>query len=172
VRFRFRIAFVIVTALQNNRTLKKLELQRYLYPTSQLTDDEGKQMAALLKKNYGLESLPDINLEKQARDLGAKLRLNRAGRRYIIEDGSSISKGVEVLIRVINDINCVFLHMLENPRLCDRGAAEVASDSTVRSRDARLRVHDTTTTGSCAGEVRPSLGKQYYVLVLAKCSTG
>jgi hypothetical protein len=58
------------------------------------------------------------------------LRLNEAGRRYLIEDRSSISKGVKVLIAVSEEINCVFLHLLENPRLCDRSAVEVAtSDS-------------------------------------------
>jgi hypothetical protein len=45
--------------------------------------------------------------------LRAILRLNEAGRRYLIQDGSSISKGVEVLSRVNIDINCVFLHLLE-----------------------------------------------------------
>jgi hypothetical protein len=32
------------------------------------------------------------------------------------------------LSAVSNEINCVFLHLLENPRLCDRKALEVASD--------------------------------------------
>jgi hypothetical protein len=59
--------------------------------------------------------------------VGAILRLNEVGRRYLIEDGSSISKGVEVLSSVNDDINCVFLHLLENPRLCDRRAVEMVS---------------------------------------------
>jgi hypothetical protein len=62
-----------------------------------------------------------------AGDVGAILRLNAAGRRYLIEDGSSISKGVDVLSRVNNDINCLLLHLLENPRLCDRSAVEIMS---------------------------------------------
>jgi hypothetical protein len=94
-----------------------------------LTDDEDKQMASLLKKSYALESLPDINLEKRLRNVGAILRLNEAGRRYLIEDGASISKGVEVLSRVNNEMNCVFLHLLENPRQCDRSAVEIASST-------------------------------------------
>jgi hypothetical protein len=92
-----------------------------------LNDDEDKIMAALLKKNYALERLPVIDLEHEARDVGAILRLNEAGRRYLVQDGSSISKGVDVLIRVNNDINCVFLHLLENPRLCDRSAVEIVA---------------------------------------------
>jgi hypothetical protein len=119
--------FVLVTTLQHNRTLKTLSLGRNGSFT--LTHDEGKQMAALLQKNYALETLPGIDLENEAGDVGAILRLNEAGRRYLIEDGSSISKGVEVLSSVSDEINCVFLHLLENPRLCDRSAVEAASDS-------------------------------------------
>jgi hypothetical protein len=116
---------VLVTALQHNRTLKTLHHKRN--STIRLTDDEDKQMAALLKKNYGLENIRDIG---RVGDVGAILRLNEAGRRYLVQDGSSISKGVEVLSAVSEEINCVFLHLLENPRLCDRSAVEVASDST------------------------------------------
>jgi hypothetical protein len=46
-----------------------------------------------------------------------------------MQDGSSISKGVDVLSRVNDDINSVFLHLLENPRLCDRSAIEMSSSS-------------------------------------------
>ena len=94
-----------------------------------MNDDEDKQMAALLKKNYALERLPDIDLKIEAGDVGVIMRLNEAGRRYLVQDGSSVSKGVEVLGRVNNDINCVFLHLLENPRLCDRSAVEKVSAS-------------------------------------------
>jgi hypothetical protein len=61
--------------------------------------------------------------------MGAILRLNEAGRRYLVQDGSSISKGVEVLSSVTNDINCVFLQFLENPTLCDRSAVEMGSSA-------------------------------------------
>jgi hypothetical protein len=115
----------IVTALQHNTTLKCIKLIHYR--GIRLTNDEDKQMAVLLKKNYALEMLPDIHMENEEGDLGAILRLNGAGRRYLVQDGSSISKGVEVLSRVNNNINCVFLHLLENPRLCDRRAVEMVS---------------------------------------------
>jgi hypothetical protein len=81
------------------------------------------------KKNYAMESLPVIDLENWLGDVGAILQLNEAGRRYLIEDGSSISKGVKVLSAVSNKIKRVFLHLLENPRLCDRSAVEAASDT-------------------------------------------
>jgi hypothetical protein len=75
-----------------------------------------------------LERLPGINLKNLlSRDVGSILRLNGAGRRYLVQDGSSISKGVEVLSRVKKDINGVFLYLLESPRLCDRSAVEKVS---------------------------------------------
>jgi hypothetical protein len=116
----------LVTALQRNTTLKTLRLC-HCAGRLQLTADEDKQMASLLKTNYALEKLPDIDPENEAGDLGAILRLNEAGRRYLVQDGSSISKGVEVLSKVKNYINCVFLHLLENPRLCDRRAVEMVT---------------------------------------------
>jgi hypothetical protein len=114
----------LVTALQHNTTLKSLDLEDFgaFDMMSTLTDDEDMQIAALLKKNYALERLPGINLKNQGSDVGAILRLNESGRRYLVQDGSSISKGVKLLGRVNNDINCVLLHLLENPRLCDRSA--------------------------------------------------
>jgi hypothetical protein len=98
-------------------------------------------MASLLKKNYASERLPDINLNNPlSRDAGAVLGLNGTGRRYLIEGGSYISKGVEVLSRVNNDINCVFWHLSENPRLCDRSAVEMVSSKTTACPEIRLIV--------------------------------
>jgi hypothetical protein len=101
-----------------------------------LADDEDKQMAAILKKNYALEMAAFLKknyaLESLANigwvgDTVAILRLNEAGRRYLIEQGSFISKGVEVLSKVNNDINCLFFYLLGNPRLCDRSAVEMVT---------------------------------------------
>jgi hypothetical protein len=125
------VAFI--TALQHNRKLQKLMLTHYC-GALEFNDNEDKRMAKILKKNYALESLLDIDLESGPGDVGAILRLNAAGRRYLIEDGSSVSKGVEVLISVRDDINCVFLHLLENPRLCNRSVVEPAIDSTEERR--------------------------------------
>jgi hypothetical protein len=132
----------LVTHLQHNSTLETLRTGRGSYFTIRLTDDEDKDLAKILKKNYALESL---DLENQAGDAGAILRLNAAGRRYLIEDGSSISKGIEVLSAVRSDINCVFLHLLENPRLCHRSAES--------SRKRTKSVEDDT---SSAAVQRPS----------------
>jgi hypothetical protein len=137
IEMRAEEYFVLVTALQHNTTLKSLNLfcqlpmwltdDEHKQTAIRLNDDERKHMASVLKKNYALESLPGIKLENEARNVGAILRLNKAGRRYLVQDGSSISKGVDVLSKVNDDINCVFLHLLENPRLCDRSAVEMVT---------------------------------------------
>jgi hypothetical protein len=120
---KFEELFSLVSALQLNTTLKTLCCQ--ISPKSlYLSDDEMKHLVSILMKNYGLECLvPDIRCADD-RIIKAILRLNGAGRRYLIKDGSSVSKGVEVLSAVNDDINCLFLHLLENPGLCDRRAVK------------------------------------------------
>jgi hypothetical protein len=113
-----------ISALQLNTTLKTLNLHFLCSENIGLTDDEVNQLVALLRKNFGLECLVPAISCADDRIVKAILRLNGAGRRYLIEDGSSISKGVDVLSAVNEDINCVFLHLLENPGLCTRRAGE------------------------------------------------
>jgi hypothetical protein len=67
--------------------------------------------------------VPDIPCADD-RTVQAIMRLNRVGRWYLIKDGYSISKGINVLSAVTYEIDCVFLHLLENPGLCNRRAAE------------------------------------------------
>jgi hypothetical protein len=85
-----------------------------------MTGDEVNNLTSLVKQNYGLESLPRIDSGERMGDLRAIFQLNAAGRGYLNEDGSSIVKGVDVLSAVSDDLNCVFLHLLENPSLCNR----------------------------------------------------
>jgi hypothetical protein len=110
----------LISALQLNTTLKTLG-----FPASGFkifTEDDVNKLVSILSKNYGLERLvPDIPFADDG-TVKAILRLNGAGRRYLIKDGSSISKGVDVLSAVSDEIDCVFLHLLENPSLCDRRA--------------------------------------------------
>jgi hypothetical protein len=113
----FHIA--VVEALQQNKTLKTLRL---CYGTPKLTNDQAKHLTSVIKKNYGLEIIPVLDSDDRMGDLRSILRLNGAGRGYLLEDhaGSFVSKGVGVLRAVSDDLNCVFLHLLENPSLCDR----------------------------------------------------
>ena len=134
--------FGLLDSLQENTALKAISLQQpYVFATNPRashdarvvpTDDESKQLASLLKKNYALDSLPDIDFDPQG-DLGVILRLNGAGRRYLIRDEGSVSKGVEVLSAVSDDLNCLMFHLLENPELCTR-------DKVMRRGSGDLRV--------------------------------
>jgi hypothetical protein len=83
-------------------------------------------LISIVKENYGLEALDEnVTVLDLKRELGAILRLNRAGRRYMIQDAGSIAKGVEVLSDVSDDLDCVFLHLLENPLLCDIACRDI-----------------------------------------------
>jgi hypothetical protein len=117
----FEDYLIFVAAIQPNTTLKKLWLHTMGFC---LDEDETKRLSLVLEKNYGLEEIPGLN--HGAGDIRSIFQLNRAGRCYLVQDGSSISKGVDVLSGVSNDINSVFLHLLENPRLCDRSAVEMS----------------------------------------------
>jgi hypothetical protein len=129
---------------QPNTTLKRLRLHPSHAKDFCVNEDETKELILVLKKNYGLESIPGFY---NGGDIRSILKLNRAGRRYLVLDGSSISKGVDVLNGVSNDINSVFLHLLENPRLCDRSAVEMSSISNIDNASA-------TSPGNHSGEKR------------------
>jgi hypothetical protein len=117
----------LLSALQLNTTLKTLDFQSNSFLDIRFTVDEVNQVVSILMKNYGLECLkPAIPCVNDGR-VKAILRLNAAGRRYLIKDGSSISKGVDVLSAVSDEIDCVFLHLLENPNLCDRRVADTTA---------------------------------------------
>jgi hypothetical protein len=116
-----------IEAIQSNATLKKLQLMHEEMQDFFVDQDDFIDVLPVLKKNYGLEEIPEF--PSGAGDIRSILDLNRAGRRYLVQDGSSIPKGVAVLSHVKDDINSVFLHLLENPRLCDRSAVEMSSSS-------------------------------------------
>jgi hypothetical protein len=134
----------LISALQLNTTLKTLGFQHYCFQdVDYFTDDEVNQLVSVLMKNFGLEHVvPDIPCIDD-RTIRAILRLNGAGRRYLIKDGSSISKGVKVLSAISDEIDCVFIHLLENPSLCDRRAAE----TTPGSRQPSANLDESSSTG-------------------------
>jgi hypothetical protein len=104
-------------SLQPSSTLKTLRLSPVL---ASMGLDEMSRVVSLLKKNYSLQVLDDDASEHdRTGEAGTLLRLNQAGRRYLIEDAASNAKGVEVLIGVSDDLGCLFYHLLENPTLCD-----------------------------------------------------
>jgi hypothetical protein len=82
--------FSALESLQTNTTLKTLRL----YPNlASFGDAEMKRLISLAKKNYGLESLDEgLSAQDKTGELGTLLRLN--------------------------DIGCLFYHLLESPLLC------------------------------------------------------
>jgi hypothetical protein len=117
----------LISALKLNTTLKALDFRSHYFNDMYITVDEASKLASILMKNYGLERLVlDIPCADD-RTVKAILRLNAAGRQYLIKEGSSISKGVNVLSAVSDEIDCVFLHLLENPSLCDRRASDTTT---------------------------------------------
>jgi hypothetical protein len=124
---KFEELLALVSALQLSTTLKILGFQNYCVEHIYFTVDEVNQLVSILMKNYGLERLvPEIPCADDG-TVKAILRLNRAGRRYLIKVGSSVSKGVDVLSAVSDEIDCVFLHLLESPSLCDRRATDTTT---------------------------------------------
>jgi hypothetical protein len=88
----FHIA--VVEALQLSKTLKPLHL---CFGTPKLTDDDVKHLTSVIKKNYGLEIIPALASDSRMGDLRSILRLNRAGRGYLVYGRASfVSKGVDV----------------------------------------------------------------------------
>jgi hypothetical protein len=117
----FRIA--AVEALQLNMTLKSLCIGDA--SPQYMADDEVKHLTSTVKKNYRLESLHYFDSDVWLGSLRFILRLSRAGPRYLLDGhGSVVSKGVSVLCAVSNNLDCIFLHLLENPLLCDGGSGE------------------------------------------------
>jgi hypothetical protein len=126
--------FTAFAKLQSNTTLKTLRL----YPNLHSICDVKiiKQMiseTSLLKKNCTLSFWTKVCMHSYdpKRELGALLRLNKAGRHYLLDDVPSIVKGIKVLSDISDDLDCVFLHLLENPLLCDitRRSIEAETDA-------------------------------------------
>jgi hypothetical protein len=90
----------------------------------------GTQAASALveaaAKNYGLEKAENVTISSRQDDSKLKciFKLNKEGRRYLIEDPSSVERGVGVLTGVSDDLDCIFFHLRENPTLCTRTTIE------------------------------------------------
>jgi hypothetical protein len=106
-------------SLQPSSALKTIRLSPVLTSIT-LGVEEMNQLVLLVKTSYSLAVLDEgVSAHDKTGELDNLLRLNQAGRHYLIEDAASIAKGVEVLISVSDDLGCLFYHLLENPTLCD-----------------------------------------------------
>jgi hypothetical protein len=128
-----------IVGLKKNVTFRCLDLTCQSKPPRGTADLGIERIGVAMIENYGIEELSirspgtfgtseSYNEEHRlfvldtSKDLlGVILRLNRAGRRYIINDAGSRKKGVDVLIQVSDDLACLCFHLRENPLLCDLG---------------------------------------------------
>jgi hypothetical protein len=76
--------FSALESLQTNTTLKTLRLCPKL---DSISDAEMHRFISLVKKNFGLENLDErLSAHDKTGEIGTILRLNQAGRHYLIED--------------------------------------------------------------------------------------
>ena len=83
-------------------------------------------------QNSDLDSDNDSSpiLSSDTTELGRGImRMNEAGRRYILTEPTNKPKGINVLSSVQSDLNCLFLHLLENSFLCFRRHARAENAS-------------------------------------------
>jgi hypothetical protein len=74
-----------------------------------------------MKTNY---SLTKIKLERLNPDTQENMAmycaLNKAGRGYMGSDATDKAKVIRVLDQVIDNLDCLFTHLCENPTICYR----------------------------------------------------
>jgi hypothetical protein len=82
-----------------------------------------------IQTNYALQNLrltsqaPSQLLESSktaidTRTLDALLRLNKCGRKYMATDAGNRRLGISVLAQTTNSLDCLYIHLRENPVLC------------------------------------------------------
>ena len=111
-----------VEKLGSNSTLKRMMIDTCIAHHSKDVSEFGcDELVQALRGNFGLQ---DDDLAwgrnracKQA--VESLSRLNAAGRRYLLEDAGNRSSGVAVLVEVRDDLDALFIHLQENPGLCE-----------------------------------------------------
>ena len=84
---------------------------------SNLSDAENQSLLDTVRQNYTLEQIV-YGTGNMTSLFPYVTILNKAGRRYLADDGASRSKCIAVLAKVKNNADCRFFHMRENPILC------------------------------------------------------
>lgn len=147
----------IIVAVINNLSgctgLKTLYIARGGHNTEPtLSIEQGRSVIRSLRTNYTLSNCPftiaasdgeDSNNENSdsrlvKRECMALLKLNGLGRSYLLETTPKKETGVELLQKVSDDLDCIYLHLRENPGLC-RLQEEVSPDSSPDSGESRKR---------------------------------
>jgi len=106
----------IAQGLIVNTTLKKIEVG-----VKKGLGTKGQQaLSKMLEKNFELERLVLSSAEKSVKDkVEYYMRLNEVGRGALLRDGKATrEQWVEMLISVVDDLDCVFYFLSMNPSLC------------------------------------------------------
>jgi hypothetical protein len=122
---------IFASYLKKNRTLKYLDILCTGYNLAHyaLSIESGDRIVSELCRNYELQRMQISPKMRNPHTLGGQpewrqkldafLRLNIAGRRYLWQDASDRRACVGVLGEVSSDLNCLYLHLRENPLVCN-----------------------------------------------------
>jgi hypothetical protein len=85
-------------------------------------------LAPTMAKNFHLEEFVDeggLQFSTTYTTLNVVCKLNKFGRRYLVERGPECRvAGVGLLSAVSDDLDCLYYHLRENPGLCNREEGE------------------------------------------------
>lgn len=106
----------IAEGLTVNTTLKKIEVG----VSKDLSQKGLDALTYMLESNMELERLVVSSAEKSIKDkVEYYMRLNEVGRGLLLRDGNATrEQWVEMLIAVIDDLDCLFYFLTRNPTLC------------------------------------------------------
>ena len=130
-----------LAGLSGQKGLKRLRIGKCFAFNMDSMHDES--ILDSYRKNYFLEECDLEPWNPRPRNEAASiLRLNKAGWRYLVENRSSRARGVAVLEAVIDDITCLYLHLQENPLLCDTQVTSTVHQGAVRAKRRRIENHE------------------------------
>lgn len=125
---------------RHNKTVKKLSVRNNLLSSNLFATDKHQDLEDIVKLNHTLEHIA-VEGRVHSQPFQPILRLNKAGRRYLAQDGESRSKCIAVLAKVKYDLDCLYFHMRENPILCLTAAAG-ANSSDAGDNDKKRKAAD------------------------------
>jgi hypothetical protein len=106
--------------IRNNQQLKTIECTFRGSPAFPLD-----AFAKALQTNYTLEhatfrewDIPGSEDVLTTKMVTVVCRLNRSGRSYVKTDPNDAAQGINVLEAVLDDLDCIYFHLRENPALC------------------------------------------------------
>jgi hypothetical protein len=118
-----------------NHHLKEFNLSGF--PVLPLTNEEhGERFLEEMSKNVTLEQFTLSMATKEPprcfQELQCILKLNQAGRRYILDKSSNDGyQCAEVLGAVSDDLSCIYLHLRQHPSFCS--AAQPATEKDINN---------------------------------------